>query len=227
MTQADLATQHRAQLQSYFNGVGFDRWSAIYGDEPVSRVRRTVREGHQMMLEQATLWLAELPASASVLDAGCGTGLFSLAMAHRGHPVTAADIAPRMVEATSTAAAAAGLAVRCYTSDIESLEGDHDIVVCFDVLVHYPPHAFVPVLQHLARRTQNTLLITYAPYNRFFAALHWVGGHFPKGNRRTEIQMMRDSVVASTLGAEGLHITRTTSISKGFYHVKLLEARRA
>jgi magnesium-protoporphyrin O-methyltransferase len=226
MTNADLTTQHRAQLQSYFNGVGFDRWSAIYGSGPVSRVRRTVREGHQLMLDQATTWLDNVPPAATVLDAGCGTGLFSLEMARRGHPVTAADIAPRMVEATGAAAAAANLDIHCYISDIESLTGNHDIVACFDVLVHYPPHTFVPVLQHLACRTTNTLLITYAPYNRFLAFLHWVGGHFPKGERRTTIQMMRDSVVTSTLGAEGLHVTRTASISKGFYHVKLLEAKR-
>ncbi|MEO0564984.1 MAG: magnesium protoporphyrin IX methyltransferase, partial [Chloroflexota bacterium] len=204
MSNADLATQHRAQLQSYFNGVGFDRWSAIYGSGPVSRVRRTVREGHQMMLNKATTWLDDMPTDATVLDAGCGTGLFSLEMARRGHPVTAADIAPRMVQATETAATAAGLDIHCYTSDIESLTGNHDIVACFDVLVHYPSHTFVPVLQHLAQRTTDTLLITYAPYNRFFAFLHWVGGHFPKGERRTEIQMIRDEVVASTLSAEGL-----------------------
>jgi len=226
MSNADLATQHRAQLQSYFNGVGFDRWSAIYGSGPVSRVRRTVREGHQIMLDQATTWLADMPTNTSVLDAGCGTGLFSLEMARQGHTVTAADIAPRMVEATQVAATAADLEIQCHVSDIESLEGIHNIVACFDVLVHYPAEAFVPVLQHLARRTDDTLLITYAPYNRFLAFLHWLGGHFPKGDRRTEIQMIRDSVVASTLDAEGLHVTRTASISKGFYHVKLLEAKR-
>ena len=51
--------QHKAQLQDYFDGVGFDRWSAIYGKAPLSRIRRTIRTGHDRMLAQADAWLAE------------------------------------------------------------------------------------------------------------------------------------------------------------------------
>ncbi|MCB0162064.1 MAG: hypothetical protein KDD83_28200, partial [Caldilineaceae bacterium] len=54
----------------------------------------------------------------------------------------------------------------------------------------------------------------------------WVGGFFPKSKRRTEIQMIRRDVVVQTLADAGLTVTRTVNISKGFYHVTLLEARR-
>ncbi|MCB0061384.1 MAG: hypothetical protein KDE19_04695, partial [Caldilineaceae bacterium] len=98
-------------------------------------------------------------------------------------------------------------------------------VVSFDVLVHYPPQAFGPLCTRLAELSKGPLLITYAPYSRLFATLHKIGGFFPKSQRRTEIQMTPDPVVAGLLSAVGKTVQRTASISKGFYHVKLLEAQ--
>jgi magnesium-protoporphyrin O-methyltransferase len=221
-------TPHKTELQSYFDGVGFDRWSAIYGNVPVSRIRRTVREGHWQMLTQAKSWLIEHPIGSRLLDAGCGTGLFSLTMASRGFDVTGVDIAPRMVEAAASAAQEAGLAesINFVAGDIESINERFDMTACFDVLVHYPQGPFVRLTTALAERTEKTLLLTYAPYSRLFAFLHWVGGHFPQGNRRTTIQMTPDAVVVETLAKAGMHIRRSTCISHGFYHVKLVEAVR-
>src|SRR5690349_9509299 len=111
----DIAQQHKSRLREYFDGIGFERWSAIYGQAEVSRIRQTIRAGHAAMLAQAEQWLCEgvgswelgvgngltnpqppTPNSApQVLDAGCGTGLFSLALARRGFDVTAVDIAPQ------------------------------------------------------------------------------------------------------------------------------------
>ena len=101
------ATQHKNKLLAYFNGDGFERWSAIYGQAEVSRIRQTIRDGHAAMLAQAQEWLVEALGSRqltadssqtdrpSLLDAGCGTGLFTLALAQRGFDVTAVDIAPQ------------------------------------------------------------------------------------------------------------------------------------
>jgi len=196
------------------------------------------------MLEHAAAWLRERYPHATghtLLDAGCGTGLFSTAMAQLGFQVTAVDIAPRMVAAARQTAERAGVAER-----IQFLEGDteavtnewrqsdtererhsrFDAVACFDVLVHYPPEAFVPFCTHLAQWSDGPLLLTYAPYSRPLAALHWVGNFFPKGQRRTEIQMIRDAVVADTLADVGMRIRRSADISHGFYHVTLIEADR-
>ncbi len=46
-------SQHKQQLRDYFDGDGFQRWSAIYGEAEVSRVRRTIRVGHNRMLARA------------------------------------------------------------------------------------------------------------------------------------------------------------------------------
>ncbi len=219
---------HKAQLRHYFDGVGFERWSAIYGRGPVSRIRRTVREGHDLMLTQASDWLLESRTGGALLDAGCGTGLFSVAMAQRGFEVTAIDIAPRMVQAARKMAQQEGVAdqIRFLEGDIESVPGRFDAIVCFDVLVHYPQAAFENLCKFLAERCDGPLIFTYAPYNSFFAMLYWLGGWFPKNNRRTEIQMMPDEVVAAALGEAGMSVRRVTDISRGFYHVKLLEAAR-
>lgn len=219
---------HKAQLQNYFDGVGFERWSAIYGEAPVSRIRRTVREGHELMLTQANEWLLESRTKGTLLDAGCGTGLFTLAMARQGFDVTAIDIAPKMVQAARAMAQQEGLAdrIRFLEGDIESVSGPFEAVVCFDVLVHYPLESFEGLCGFLADQCQGPLIFTYAPYNSFFAMLHWLGGWFPKNNRRTEIQMMPDEVVAGVLGERGMVVRRVADISRGFYHVKLLEATR-
>jgi magnesium-protoporphyrin O-methyltransferase len=54
--------------------------------------------------------------------------------------------------------------------------------------------------------------------------LHRVGGYFPRSQRRSEIQMIRGAHVEQTLHAAGFCVRRTCSISRGFYHVTLVEA---
>ena len=172
-TIAPAAGPHQTQLLEYFDGIGFERWSAIYGEAALSPIRRSIRTGHMRMLHTATAWLTEQQPTGHVLDAGCGVGLFSVDMARRGYQVTAVDIAPRMVAATALAADAAGVAgqVTLGVGDVGSIRGRFDAVACFDVLVHYPQPAFITLCRHLARLTDGQLLMTYAPYNRLFAAL--------------------------------------------------------
>jgi magnesium-protoporphyrin O-methyltransferase len=231
LTQSDhLEQAHKLQLRRYFDGVGFERWAAIYGQGELSSVRRSIREGHTSMLAQAAAWLDEqtFPADARALDAGCGTGLFSTALARRGFAVTAIDIAPQMVNAAVAQSEQTGVRERInfVTGDLETIRGSYDVVACFDVLIHYPQAGFAPMCRRLAQSCRGTLLLTYAPHNQLLAMMHWLGGHFPKSQRRTEIQMMRDSFVAQTLASAGMRVCRSVRVSKGFYHVTLLEARR-
>lgn len=221
--------QHKARLRQYFDGIGFERWSAIYGHAELSAIRRSIREGHNAMLQLAESWIAASgPHSGTALDAGCGTGLFSVALARRGLSVTAADLAPQMTEAAAAAATRAGVAhaVSCQVSDLEDLSGSYALVACFDVLIHYPPELFAPMLRHLAGLSTDTLLFTYAPSTPLLAALHRAAALFPKNQRRTDIQMIPEPLVRSTLASCGLRLTRSQRVSKGFYHVTLVEAKR-
>lgn len=221
----------KASLRAYFDGAGFERWAAIYGEGALtSRVRRTIRVGHARMLDTAAAWLAErvptVPPGATALDAGCGTGLFSLRLAARGYRVVAADIAPRMTAAAARAAGEAGFLDRMtfHTGDLAAVDGTFDVVSCFDVLVHYPDGEFQTLLASLAARARGPLLFTYARRTPLLAALHWVGGRFPKPSRRTEIRMIPERTVTRTLAAAGFAVHRTTPIDHGFYHVALVEA---
>ncbi|NTW03690.1 MAG: magnesium protoporphyrin IX methyltransferase [Oscillochloris sp.] len=226
----DIA-QHKARLRHYFDGVGFTRWSAIYGDSKLSVVRNTIRAGHNVMLATAESWLAESFPQADgrvALDAGCGTGLFTLALARRGFHVTAVDLAPHMAVATAAAAEAVGLAERvaARAADLEEVSGSYDLVNCFDVLIHYPAESFSGMLSHLAGMCRGTLLFTYAPYSPFLAAMHRIGGYFPHSQRRTDIKMIRDSQVRQALAQSGMQLRRAARVGKGFYHVMLVEAVR-
>ncbi|ABU57632.1 magnesium protoporphyrin IX methyltransferase [Roseiflexus castenholzii] len=233
MAMIDI-TRHKNTLRDYFDRDGFRRWSAIYGDAEVSRIRRTIRVGHARMLARAETWLLEwigatgrAPSSLSALDAGCGTGLFSIMLAQHGINVTAVDIAPQMVAAAAERAQTAGVAQRItFTAgDIEDVAGVFDVVACFDVLIHYPQPAFDQLLRHLAQRARGMLLFTYAPYEPFLAAMHWIGGFFPRAHRRTEIQMIRENDVRRLVAGHGLRVGRIEPIRSGFYHVNLVEAR--
>ncbi len=229
VTHSDAPIQgYKAQLRDYFNGVGFARWSAIYGDAELSRIRRTIRAGHQQMLATLHGWLAQanLPHGAHILDAGCGTGILAVTLAQQGYTVTAVDIAPHMVHAATERAAAAGVAeqISFYTDDLEHIGGQYDAVICLDVLIHYPPELFTPMLHHLASLSRGPLYFTHAPYNHLLAALHWLGGQFPQNHRRTTIQMIPDAHVTAALAGAGMRQQHVANISSGFYFVRLLGA---
>lgn len=161
-----------------------------------------------------------------MLDAGCGTGLFSVALARHGFNVTAIDLAPQMIEAARENARRAGVddRIKFLADDLEAIDGSFDAVVCFDVLVHYPRPLFAQLCTHLARSSRGPLLLTYAPHSTLLAALHWIGGKFPHSQRRTEIQMIPERFVKQTLADAGMRVRRTDRISHKFYHVALVEA---
>ena len=222
--------EHKKMLQSYFNGQGFQRWASIYGNDKLSTVRSTVRQGHAVMMDKAFEWLKStgLRKGSSVLDAGCGTGLFTIRLAKSGFRVKAADIASQMVEKTREDAKKAGVAgnIEFEVNSIESVSGRFDAVVCFDVLIHYPAEGFAHAFRNLSSLTKGPMIFTYAPYNKILAFQHWVGGFFPKKERRTTIQMIRDEEMQRVLGELGLKIINKQKISFGFYHTMLMHVDR-
>ncbi|WP_294347703.1 magnesium protoporphyrin IX methyltransferase [Prosthecochloris sp.] len=229
-TSSFNAEEHQKMLRSYFNGNGFNRWSSIYGNEKLSTVRTTVRQGHAVMMDRAFEWLQQLnlPANSTVLDAGCGTGLFSIRLAGNGYGVKAVDIAAQMVNKSREEAVSRGVEKKIdfEVNTIESVKGTYDAVVCFDVLIHYPAEGFIEAFTNLASLTKGPIIFTYAPYNRILAFQHWLGGFFPKKERRTTIQMITDENMKKAMEQTGMVVKNRKKISFGFYHTMLMYAER-
>jgi magnesium-protoporphyrin O-methyltransferase len=230
MNSSFNAEEHKKMLQSYFNGQGFQRWASIYGNEKLSTVRSTVRQGHAVMMDKAFEWLQNirLKKGSTVLDAGCGTGLFSIRLAKNGYKVKSVDIASQMVDKTRKDAQKEGVAgnMEFEVNSIESVKGTYDAVVCFDVLIHYPAEGFAHAFRNLSRLTNGPMIFTYAPFNNILAFQHWVGGFFPKKERRTTIQMIKDEEMQRVLGELGLKVIARQKISFGFYHTMLMHVDR-
>lgn len=224
------AEEHKKMLRSYFNGQGFQRWASIYGDDKLSTVRSTVRQGHAVMMDKAFDWLQSLglPKGSTVLDAGCGTGLFSIRLAQNGYRVKSVDIASQMVDKAKADAEKQGVAgnIDFEVNTIESVSGTYDAVVCFDVLIHYPSAGFANAFRNLSSLTRGSIIYTYAPYNSILAFQHWIGGYFPKKERRTTIQMIRDEDMQGVISNLGLKVKNREKISWGFYHTMLMHVGR-
>ena len=222
------AEEHKKMLRSYFNGQGFQRWASIYGDDKLSSVRNTVRQGHAVMMDKAFDWVQQLrlPKGATVLDAGCGTGLFSIRLAKAGYKVKSVDIASQMVEKAREEAIKQNVHknIDFEVNTIESVNGIYDAVVCFDVLIHYPAEGFAQAFQNLSSLTKGSIIFTYAPYNKILAFQHWIGGYFPKKERRTTIQMIRDEEMQKAMNTTGMQVKIREKVSFGFYHTMLMNA---
>lgn len=98
--------------------------------------RRELAERSQVWLEELT---AYLPATADVLDVGCGTGFFTVLLAGAGYQVTGIDLTAAMIEQArqqareqEAAITAAGGSVRLEVMDAEAPTVPDD---AFDAIV--------------------------------------------------------------------------------------------
>ena len=81
--------QRRSQIEHYFDRTAADAWARLTSNEPVGRIRATVRAGRDTMRETLLSWLPQDLRGLRVLDAGCGTGALAVEAAKRGADVTA------------------------------------------------------------------------------------------------------------------------------------------
>ena len=101
--------------------------------------RPELKEREPQLLCQYTKLPADWFAGKCVLDAGCGSGRFSWALAHLGAHVTAVDQSASGVAHTRAACAEFGEQVRCFQHDLTKplpLDADFDFVFSFGVLHH-------------------------------------------------------------------------------------------
>jgi 2-polyprenyl-3-methyl-5-hydroxy-6-metoxy-1,4-benzoquinol methylase len=120
----------------------WDEAAARFDDQPDHGLRDpTVRRAWVELLRE------HLPTPpAAVLDAGCGTGSLSVALAELGHQVTGIDLSPAMLALAKKKAAAAGVSIRYELMDAAAprlAAGRYQAVVCRHLLWALPEPAAV------------------------------------------------------------------------------------
>merc|ERR1719460_1671108 len=106
---AMMVVDDKAEVETYFNNEGFDRWSRIYSDDgEVNTVQLDIRTGHAQTIDKVLGWVdadGTAAAGETFCDAGCGVGSLALPIAARGGQVSASDISAAMVEEATKRAA--------------------------------------------------------------------------------------------------------------------------
>lgn len=222
------AMEEKFIVRNYFNETGFERWKRIYGDEAVNRVQYSIRVGHQRTVDQVLAWLSDVQGR-TVCDAGCGLGSLSIPLAERGAIVYATDISEKMVEEARRRAESALPHcdhLRFEVCDLENLSGRYEIVVCLDVLIHYPLTQVEKMLDHLSARATHRLVLTYAPKTLFFSLLKRIGQLFPGASKTTRAYQHRSRDIEEILVRRGWKIVNRAAIDDKFYFARLILAER-
>ncbi len=223
----------KAVVQAYFNSTGFERWNRIYSDSSeVNRVQRNIRIGHQKTVDNVLAWLQEQGnlAGRSFCDAGCGVGSLSLPLAQLGAgSIAASDLSEAMVGEASRRAAEAGIAtsqLQFSASDLESLEGRYDTVICLDVFIHYPQQPAEAMVRHLASMAENHLIVSFAPYTPLLAVLKKIGELFPGPSKTTRAYTLKEQGIVAAAAEAGFKPVRRSLNKAPFYFSRLITFER-
>jgi len=224
----------KAEVQAYFETTGFERWNRIYSDsEAVNKVQRNIRIGHQKTVDEVLAWVQEQGnlAGRSFCDAGCGVGSLSLPLARLGAAsVAASDLSAAMVAEAERRARSAGIGpdrLNFIASDLESLQGRYDTVICLDVFIHYPQAAAEEMVLHLAGLAEHHLLVSFAPYTPLLALLKGIGQLFPGPSKTTRAYQLRESGIVAAAEAAGFRPVRRSLNQAPFYFSRLIAFERA
>ncbi len=178
-------------------------------------------------------WLPADLRGVRVLDAGCGTGAFSVEAARRGAAVVAIDLSPTLVqiarERLPELHGEGRIDLRVGDMSDATL-GVFDHAVAMDSLIHYRSADTVRVLGGLAERTRRSILFTFAPRTPLLAMMHAVGRMFPRGERAPAIEPVAEARLRDALQSEpllrGWRVGRTLRVASGFYTSQAMEVVR-
>lgn len=211
---------------------GAERWAHLTSDAPVSRIRATVRAGRESMRDTLTSWLPDDLEGQRILDAGCGPGTFSLALAARGARVVGVDLSPELVEvARERAAGAPGPTPEFIAGDLLDVarEGGFDRAVVMDCFIHYRLDETLEALRVLTAGVESQVLFTVAPWTPLLALMHGAGRFFPSDHKAPPIVPVRRRALAHALagplGPVGWTLGRTHRVHRGFYISRGVELR--
>lgn len=225
--------RRRDELQHYFDCTANDAWKKLTSTEKVSGIRATVRAGRDRM--RATI-LSYLPSNLTgwrVLDAGCGTGAMTAALALRGADVVGIDISPALIEHAreQMPAECRGRSITLEVGDMLQPPGRFDAIVAMDSLIHYRTDDVVRALGTISHHASRAVVFTFAPYTRPLALMHLVGRVFPRSNRAPSIVPVRPEqlgdLIESSPALKGFDVGRSQRIKSGFYTSQVMELVRS
>ncbi len=220
-------TDEKALVRNYFNSTGFERWRKIYGEDKVNRVQEAIRRGHQKTMT-AILQRLDPVRGQTLCDAGCGLGSLSIPLAQRGAEVWATDISEQMIQAAQARWQAQGSPGKIHFSvaELETLEGRYDIVICVDVMIHYPLPQALGMIEHLSNLAQTRLIFTFAPKTVLLTLLKQVGGLFPGASKATRAYQHPEGEIVAHLNKLGWQVQDRVAIDEQFYFARLLDCTR-
>jgi magnesium-protoporphyrin O-methyltransferase len=224
----------KAEVKSYFESTGFERWNRIYStSDDVNKVQRNIRIGHQKTVDNVLAWLQEQGnlAGRSFCDAGCGVGSLAIPLAQLGAGcIAASDLSEAMVNEARRRAGEAGLSreqLHFSASDLESLEGRFNTVICLDVFIHYPQAPAEEMVRHLAGMAEQHLIVSFAPYTPLLALLKGIGQLFPGPSKTTRAYTLREAGIVAAAAEAGFKPVRRSLNKAPFYFSRLIAFERA
>lgn len=222
--------ERRGELQTYFDRTAVDAWARLTSNEPLSKIRATVRAGRDDMRYTLMGLLPSDLQSRRLLDAGCGTGALSVAAAQRGAQVLAVDLSPTLVDlARERLPAHLGFGrIEFRVGDMfDPALGDFEHVVAMDSLIHYSLPDVVRVLAAFAARTRYSIVFTFAPKTPALSLLWSVGRLFPRKDRAPAIEPISERSLRNALNLEpslkAWRVGRTSRVASGFYKSQSME----
>ncbi|MFM7236783.1 MAG: magnesium protoporphyrin IX methyltransferase [Cyanobium sp.] len=223
----------KAEVRAYFESTGFDRWNRIYSEsDDVNKVQRNIRLGHQKTVDAVLAWLQEQGdlESRSFCDAGCGVGSLSLPLVSLGAgSVLASDLSEAMVNEARRRADEDGLTgdrLQFAVSDLESLTGRFDTVICLDVFIHYPQGAAEEMVKHLAGLAERQLIVSFAPYTPLLAVLKGIGQLFPGPSKTTRAYQLKEEGIVAAAASSGFEPMQRSLNQAPFYYSRLIAFER-
>lgn len=236
MSDSNTFEHRRGEIEDYFDRTAMKAWEQLTSEQPVGRIRATVRAGRDRMRDTLLGWLPADLRGARILDAGCGTGAFAMEAARRGADVVAIDLSPSLVEIAVRRVAEhldvfdRGGHIDFRSGDMTDLRlGTFDHVVAMDSLIHYSADDAVRVIEGWSHRTRESLVFTFAPSSPLLLAMHTVGRLFPRGDRAPAIEPVGERALRRLLATDdGLSLwapARTQRISSGFYTSQAFELK--
>ena len=223
----------KLEVKGYFETTGFDRWNRIYSDsDDVNRVQRNIRIGHQKTVDNVLAWLQEQGnlEQRSFCDAGCGVGSLTLPLAQLGAgSIAASDLSAAMVQEAERRSVDAGIApgrISFLASDLESLSGRYDTVICLDVFIHYPQQPAEAMVRHLASMAERHLIVSFAPYTPLLALLKGIGQLFPGPSKTTRAYTLREAGIVKAAEEAGFRPVRRSLNKAPFYFSRLIAFER-